>query len=284
MSKAEKWRGIKPLYSTRADVELLIGQPDKPDGRLYKLKNENVFIEYSDGKCSSPKDWNVPQNTVLSIGIYPRTGSLLLSNLKLDKSKFKVNDTLQLQSVEYRNDEEGIVYKVENGKYVNEMYYYPSSKDKHLSCASGTNNLTLDELRDIKPLYSTREDVEKLLGQSVKPNNSLFILKTASVEINYSDGACDTANDWNVPKDTVISVKIRPKDLMLLSDLKLDKTKFKVISDISPTTTYYKNEEDGITYEVNNGGDVINSIDVFYYHPTAKDNHLRCFIKIQRKQ
>src|SRR6266498_1996177 len=68
-AKAQGWRGIRPLHSTREDVERLIGPPMQPNGDTYDLKGERVNIGYSDLRCTKgwPYGWNVPARTVTAI-------------------------------------------------------------------------------------------------------------------------------------------------------------------------------------------------------------------------
>jgi hypothetical protein len=268
ISNAKEWRGIKPLYSTRQDVERLIGKP--LSSLTYAIDNEVARITYSDGICTSSKDWNVPKNTVLSLSVQRREGFLLLSDLNLDKTKFKVKETFQKGIQEYWNEEEGIIYEVTYDKYVQVVRYIPSAKDKYLQCPYSKTKV--EELRSkIKPLVSSRADVESLLGKPNQPNN-FYILKNEKVTFNYSDGVCDSTLDWNVRKDKVISYEIRPTEISFFSDLKLDKNKFKVFIELK---NIYVNEDEGITYEVTDvhGMAIIESIIIY---PSAKDEEKRC--------
>src|SRR5438876_9242267 len=89
-SGAQGWRGIKPLHSTREQVERLIGPPMQPNGITYDLKNERVNVVYSDGNCANgwPYGWNVKPGTVIGITIYPQPRPKL-SELPIDLSKSK---------------------------------------------------------------------------------------------------------------------------------------------------------------------------------------------------
>ena len=130
--KGEEWRGIKPLCSTRADVEQILGQPLEANGRVYRLENEWATVTYSDGVCSQEfEDWDVPKDTVLSISV--RSGLKLFSELKVDSAKFvKIHEHIQAIFY-YKNKEDGILYYV-NGDYINAVLYFPSAKDNRLLC------------------------------------------------------------------------------------------------------------------------------------------------------
>ena len=77
------WRGIVPLYSTRADVEKLIGAPNTPNGFMYDPRSsdgavDRVFVQCSTGYRTKERKggYNVPSGTVyslLSLGIKNKT-------------------------------------------------------------------------------------------------------------------------------------------------------------------------------------------------------------------
>lgn len=136
------------------------------------------------------------------------------------------------------------------------------------------------EWRGVVPLRSTRADVERLIGKPhLKSGNpdikyGLYDFEDERVDILYSNKPCTRGaqGSWNVPPDTVISIRIVPKKEVRFSDLQLDVSKYK-ISDGGhvPGYTYYTNEEEGIRFEVVKG-----EITSISYFPSAKDNHLRC--------
>lgn len=139
-TRAKEWRGIVPLHSTRADVELLLGPPtiDRSDGAFYQLKSERVSIDYSTGPCGvEPSRWNVPLDTVINIWVTPKPHSLRLADLKLNESKFKkeTNDHVW-HVVSYVNEAEGISYQVDTSAdgMVTLIKYVPAAKDEHLRC------------------------------------------------------------------------------------------------------------------------------------------------------
>jgi len=95
-----------------------------------------------------------------------------------------------------------------------------------------------------------------------------YELKEGSLFIEYSSGPCkpERKGGWNVPKDIVIMVNFTPKKTMRIADLKLDRKKFRNIVDDHVTgALYYVNDEEGITYAVQNG-----EISFVEYHATKK--------------
>ena len=134
-SQAQGWRGIRPLHSTREDVERLIGSPMQPKGITYDLKNERVNVVYSDGKCAKgwPYGWNVPPGTVIGITIYPQTRPKL-ADLPIDLSKFKRYVDPQ-SFVHYTDDEEGLSVAIDpSEQQVRTIEYFPVTSDAHLRC------------------------------------------------------------------------------------------------------------------------------------------------------
>lgn len=134
--------------------------------------------------------------------------------------------------------------------------------------------------RGIVPLRSTRTDVERLLGAPKESRGvaSTYDTENEKVLVFYSSGPCrkDASAGWNVPRDVVISFTISPKSKIPLTDLKLDRTKYKRERDLHASLgVYYINEEEGIiitTRTLEDGEDVYS----ITYEPSATDNYLRC--------
>jgi hypothetical protein len=134
-AKAQGWRGIRPLHSTRAEVERLIGPPMQPNGDTYDLKGERVNIGYSDLRCTKgwPYGWNVPARTVTAITIYPQPRPKLAElPIDISKSKKYVDPS---GVIHYNNDDEGLSVAIDPNEYeVMVIEYYPAASDAHLQC------------------------------------------------------------------------------------------------------------------------------------------------------
>lgn len=135
--KAQGWRGLIPLHSTRADVERLLGPSTEPEkfSADYELGDRVVSIEYSSGPCRKEMKggWNVQRDTVISIRIGFKDKAQF-SPSKIDKRKFKKERSSHTPSVTYYvNEGEGIMYEVQEGK-VQSVEYYASAKDLYLEC------------------------------------------------------------------------------------------------------------------------------------------------------
>lgn len=132
--------------------------------------------------------------------------------------------------------------------------------------------------KGIVPLHSTRVEVERLLGPPVKPCKDLchYDTTTEGVFVRYSGEPCEEGqeNRWRVPANTVISLSVNLAERQKLSDLKLDRRRFRKTEDpeLHGYSTY-ENESEGISYSVSDEG-VVYRIERF---GTSKDaKALRC--------
>jgi hypothetical protein len=113
---AKTWRGIEPLHSTRDDVKRLLGEPEKSStyAFLYRSQDEIAVIHFQTTSCKDECGfgWNVPLETVISIGVIPKTKSGKAELSLTDK--FKVENT-DGGFVYYTNEEEGVSVEKYNG-------------------------------------------------------------------------------------------------------------------------------------------------------------------------
>lgn len=139
---AKDWRGITPLRSTRADVELLFGRSSIVDGSwaVYQTKEEAISVLFASGPpCGSNADneWRVPRGTVISMTISPKT-RVLLSTLNIDESKYqKIHDPHDLNRIEYRDKEKGESISVVDDE-ISSFRYFAASEDFILHCSGSS--------------------------------------------------------------------------------------------------------------------------------------------------
>ena len=140
-------------------------------------------------------------------------------------------------------------------------------------------SLHAKEWHGIVPLHSTRMDVERILG---KPNAKYdrYDLEDEQVAFIYSRKPCSEGLQgmWNIPFDTVISIRVFPKRDLLLSELNIEKSKFKKEADpFVRTHVSYTNSDEGIVYVVFDKG-IKDSEKVLetYYEPAKNDYYLLC--------
>jgi hypothetical protein len=130
------------------------------------------------------------------------------------------------------------------------------------------------------PLESTRIDIERVLGKPEKSRYSTDVYNTADdrIDVLYSEGPCapSEVERWNVSKDVIIRIDVRPKHSVRVTALVLDKNKYLRTRESHPNNWFtYWNKEDGIRVETIKTGQVeeVNSIT---YGPKAKHQSLRC--------
>ena len=152
LSHGKEWHGIIPLQSTRGDVERLLGPPADQNNELmsvYKLEKEVVVVQYAAGPpCGTDgfRIWRVPQGTVLSITVAPRT-QLRFADLQLDMSKYKVTDGGHVPNYTYYTDDrKGEKIEVTQG-LVMSISYFPGEKDKDLKCPGTEPKTTIRPAR-----------------------------------------------------------------------------------------------------------------------------------------
>src|SRR5438876_288297 len=118
------------------------------------------------------------------------------------------------------------------------------------------NVCSAKDWRGIVPLHSSRADVARLLGIPVLSGGlPTYDLPNETVSIFYSEYACgDKMNfdQWNVPRDTVLGITVRPKTKVQLKDLLHNLKDFKKEEPAGDIRGYYYyvNKEDGLTIEV----------------------------------
>jgi hypothetical protein len=132
----------------------------------------------------------------------------------------------------------------------------------------------------IEPLISSRAEVERLLGSPTTVLDRTFIYKYKSdkVHVLYSGLACQPteAGEWNVPRDTVLMLKVYPQGTLLVKDLKFDRSRYIRAKETHPENwVHYVNQADGITVDAQIRGrreEVIS----FIYEPNRRQAKLRC--------
>lgn len=142
------WRGIRPLTSTRAQVEQILGPPinSRRQTLTYDNGTDKVDVVYSGSPCAQTEigTWNVPKDTVLKIKVFPQR-VLLIKTLKFDRSKYKrIREAHPENWVHYFNLDKGITIDTEirgGREEVMSLVYEPSSKQKNLRCIDGARPL-----------------------------------------------------------------------------------------------------------------------------------------------
>lgn len=129
-----------------------------------------------------------------------------------------------------------------------------------------------NEWRGLIPLKSTRSAVEEILNEPLRKDCSDCIYETASerVFVSYSKGICEggAVNGWNVPKGTVISFTVYPRD-----GQKFSAGDFKDDSPLYYSHDSFILQRKGVAYTLD---PLAISIVRISFLPSESDNHLRC--------
>lgn len=128
--------------------------------------------------------------------------------------------------------------------------------------------------RGIVPMRSTCKDVKRILRVSTcNPPNNTFDLEEDKVKIKFSTQPCEKAwtKQWDVPVDTVLIVEQFPKHPFDFSNLKIDISKYSVLTLDNLSQKAYLNKEQGI--EIYTRG---NKVIAITYTPTRKKYYLLC--------
>ncbi|MGH9879020.1 MAG: hypothetical protein ACRD5H_15430 [Nitrososphaerales archaeon] len=138
-AEAKEWEGITPLHSARSDVERGFGVTSS--GKFvdhFTFKTDRVFLEYSEKQCEKDEIglYDVPVGTVLSISVTPMN-SILLSSLRLDLSKFKVEHATDVGGMRFYADrEDGFIISVYEDQVTGFTYLPTASDSKRLRCTN----------------------------------------------------------------------------------------------------------------------------------------------------
>ena len=133
--QSNSWKNLTPLFSTRADVEKLLGKhkEDKYSCCKYETPNEYVFVEYLTDKCK--EGWNVPKDTVLSLRVSSSSDvGKSFEDLKLDKNSFSFTGDDAFYGT-WTNAEQGLQYYFSNiNRELQSITYLPKKSDNNLRC------------------------------------------------------------------------------------------------------------------------------------------------------
>jgi hypothetical protein len=129
---AKEWRGIKPLSSTRADVERLLGSPQQstPYASFYNLSDEIAVVGFQAGPCDEfGLGWKVPVGTVINVGVIPKAKHL--------KEKFFSGSEFEAYKAEggflYYSDQNGMSVETFKG-IATVLDYAPTAQEEVRRC------------------------------------------------------------------------------------------------------------------------------------------------------
>lgn len=161
-SFSKEWRGIVPLHSTCEDVKRLLGVTTC-ESSTYYLKDEIVSVGFSEKPCHEKwpyERWNVPPNTVTSIGIRPKK-HIQITDLAVDTGKFeKAVDEYSTGGHVYYSEEEGMTITADAEGKVLEISYLPAAKDSHFRCRGSSVDWSgVGKRVDVLPKFDEYGDI-----------------------------------------------------------------------------------------------------------------------------
>lgn len=137
--------------------------------------------------------------------------------------------------------------------------------------------------RGIVPLRTSKAEVErkfKVKGEEIAGYTEYKLPKN-KVVINYSVGKCAESpeSEWDIEKDTVISVSIYPLTGLTLRDLKIDVGNFekRSLSMDLPSVFTYVDVNSGFSVTVDTHSRMgADGVADFGYYPPKKFSNLKC--------
>jgi hypothetical protein len=139
-----EWQGIKPLHSTRNDVEKLFGKPMKGETHLYDTPEVRVSVYYNKGTCKENKSnsFDVPRGTVFSFLVSFKTSFNVREIIDKSSQPFeKVADPKMEGQFQYFSQDGSVRIATEissdnNIEGVRYIIYSPTKADDYLRCSS----------------------------------------------------------------------------------------------------------------------------------------------------
>ncbi len=130
---SEDWKGIRPLKSTRVEVEKMLGFPLEQDcyDCTYKSETERVTVSYSRGPCKEGgRGWDVPKDTVISFTLYPELEE------NVDRTAFDSEQIFDISRETFVLQNRGIAYTLDEiTQAVKRISYLPKESDNDLRCS-----------------------------------------------------------------------------------------------------------------------------------------------------
>jgi hypothetical protein len=139
---------MKPLTSTRIEVESIVGQPEMVanDSAIYGLPDGRLRITYSNGRCAPDENegWKAPEGTVIDLSFsleYEIKLSEFVTYAKIDLNEFSIkkgkDDTPPNIPYNYDYETEGInllVLERHNNRFLRSLSFYIPDNYNYPKC------------------------------------------------------------------------------------------------------------------------------------------------------
>lgn len=167
---AQSWKDIKPLRSTRADVENVLGSCPGKETRMcdYTYSNKVVRVLYTVGEpCGdTSRVWNVPSNTVLTVSVRSASGVALLKDSGFDLRSFDKEEDPKLAGIVYYRRIGGGVELETRGQFLLAAHYGPTVDEiQQFSCKRKPTDNSVQGFKVITVKCGYHKQVRELLAQ-----------------------------------------------------------------------------------------------------------------------
>ena len=134
LAGGSNWEGLKPLQSTRKEVEKVLGPSLTKDcvECSYDTENARVHISYSSGLCKGGalNGWNVPTGIILSLTVYPK------NEVKLVKTELPDETPLAFSASTRVYQEHGLVLSIDDlSGLISRISFLPKESDNTKRCS-----------------------------------------------------------------------------------------------------------------------------------------------------
>ena len=133
------WRGIKPLRTTKATVDKMLGAPVIDDNGYagYRFEDGFVQVNYSSAPCAGNQynrgKYDVPENTVLDYRVIFHK-HIKSSDVEFDRDRYSRQTSGHAPgAVYYQNQKTGVLIQIEiqqGTEYLGTITFRPTEADK----------------------------------------------------------------------------------------------------------------------------------------------------------
>jgi hypothetical protein len=197
--RAESWRGIVPLWSTKTDVVRLLGEPSEATDKLlsYRFPSETVFISLITNDTPSANLKILRPGTVDNIQVMPKN-TLYVADLGLDEKRigFIKGSKPEYAGLQgYVDEDAGLIVKT-SGREIEIIFYFANAKDRERCprCAVDPQSIADVPICKLCPTIAVACPDQREAGNK--------IVFTASVTIGTS--TTEPTFKWTVDEGTIL--------------------------------------------------------------------------------
>lgn len=142
------WRNLVPLESNKAEVEKVLGKPDKYFKTYgnYKTEIGQFSVWYSKGSCRKKVEglqWNVPPGRMTRLVVYPNKARPLMFYLTNEKDFVRQESPGGYSRYQYLSPDESIVFETilrgDKSEYVESIELQPGKHKEVFRCKGSSD-------------------------------------------------------------------------------------------------------------------------------------------------